>query len=230
MAKEKLPVNIDISAGAKLNVDVKTEIPKESSGRFLDALTDAIRPFTEKRGLKADQIRLQREEVLIEIAQKAQQRLAFEGVSPKAIPNRVLIPLLEKASLNSLDDEDLVEAWSDILASASNGEGANISIYADILSKMDPQHLSYLEFLVGADDQSGPLDECLRYSKDVLNAKFEKLMRRAREKFPSNSNSDAINDFINSEVSTAFKKHGIKTISGASEFGEISETDSKLFQ
>jgi hypothetical protein len=36
----------------------------------VDALTDIIRPFSERRGLKGDQIRLQREEVLVEVARK----------------------------------------------------------------------------------------------------------------------------------------------------------------
>lgn len=46
----KRSVNVDIGIGAK--AEVKTEIPSESSGRLLDTLTDIIRPFSERRGLK----------------------------------------------------------------------------------------------------------------------------------------------------------------------------------
>jgi hypothetical protein len=42
----------------------------DSASRGLDALVDLIKPFSEARGLRGDQIRLQREDVLIEIAKK----------------------------------------------------------------------------------------------------------------------------------------------------------------
>jgi hypothetical protein len=54
--------------------------------------------------LKADQIRLQREDVLIEIAKKAKERLAIEKQPIKPIPNKILVPLLEAASNEDIDD------------------------------------------------------------------------------------------------------------------------------
>ena len=60
-------------------------------------LTDVIRPFTEKRGLRADQIRLQREEVAIEIAKRAHQRLTIPGTKIKPIPNKGLVTFFEKS-------------------------------------------------------------------------------------------------------------------------------------
>lgn len=70
------PVKVDVGFGAKASVEAKisTEIPRESSGRLVDTLTDIIRPFSERRGLKADQIRLQREQVAIEIARFARKK------------------------------------------------------------------------------------------------------------------------------------------------------------
>jgi hypothetical protein len=68
----KVPVSFDVGLGAKAEIkaEIKTEVPSEASGRFLEAITDIFRPFSEARGLRADQIRLQREDVLIEIAKK----------------------------------------------------------------------------------------------------------------------------------------------------------------
>jgi hypothetical protein len=54
--KENLPVKVEF--GAKASIEIKGEIPKESLGGLVNALTDAIRPWTEACGLKADQIRL----------------------------------------------------------------------------------------------------------------------------------------------------------------------------
>lgn len=61
MSKTNSQVNLEFDASAKVAVDIKTEIPSESSGRLLDAITDLIRPFSERRGLEADRLRLERE-------------------------------------------------------------------------------------------------------------------------------------------------------------------------
>jgi hypothetical protein len=74
-------VNVDspVSFKAVVKAEIRTEVSKESASRLVDALTDAIRPFTEARGLRADQIRLQREDVLIEIAKKGSRAAADRG-------------------------------------------------------------------------------------------------------------------------------------------------------
>ena len=54
--------------GAKATLEIKAEVPKESAGRMVDALTDLVRPWSEARGLRADMIRLHREDVALQIA------------------------------------------------------------------------------------------------------------------------------------------------------------------
>ncbi|MGE0280240.1 MAG: hypothetical protein AB7P20_06460 [Rhizobiaceae bacterium] len=107
-------VSIDIGAKA----EVKTEIPSESSGRFLDAITDIIRPFSERRGLRADLIRLQREEVAYLIAKEAKRRIELDGRLIGQVPNKFLIPLLEDCSLEDITDEKLIGLWAALLADA----------------------------------------------------------------------------------------------------------------
>ncbi len=149
-----LPVKVDISAKA----EIKAEVPEASAGRTLDALTDIIRPFTEALGLRADRIRLQREDVLIEIAKKARARLEVEGAEIRPVPLRVMVPLLERASLADPGDETLSNAWASLLQSASQHDNANYGLFIDVLSKLDPAHLKFLDFLMlreaggGADD------------------------------------------------------------------------------
>jgi hypothetical protein len=76
MVKKKSPVRVNLSAKASATASAKltAKVPTSSMGRLVDALTDIIRPFSEKRGLRADHIRLQREEVAIEIAKRAKVR------------------------------------------------------------------------------------------------------------------------------------------------------------
>lgn len=137
----KLPVNFEVTA--------KTEVPSESSGRLLDALTDVIRPFTEARGLRADQIRLQREDVLIEIARKARDRALEENLQISQVPNRVLVPLLEKASLTDQDNNELKETWAKLLLTASTKpiSHPNVGLFTNLLSQMAPEHLKLLDSL-----------------------------------------------------------------------------------
>lgn len=144
--KSKLPVNIDIGAKAEAKLEVKTEIPSESSGRFVDALTDAIRPFAERRGLKADLIRLQREEVALEIAKLAQRKANIENLEIHPVPNKVLVPLLEKGSLEELRDEVMIERWANLLTSASTGEAVQPR-FVGILDELASSQAKMLEYI-----------------------------------------------------------------------------------
>lgn len=140
--EKKAPVQVDI--GVKATAELKAEVPSTSIGRLVDALTDAIRPFTEARGLRADQIRLQREDVLIQIAEKARARSAAEGKELHAVPPKLLVPFLEKASLE-IDDEELRERWAALLLSASTSYDARMLSFLDILTRISSQEALLLE-------------------------------------------------------------------------------------
>ncbi|MCQ8872955.1 Abi-alpha family protein [Mesorhizobium sp. LMG17149] len=141
-SQRKIGINIDVGVGAK--AEIKAEIPPQSSGRLLDALTDLIRPMSEARGLRADQIRLQREDVLIEIAKRARQRLDIEGGQFSPIPNKILVPALEKASLESADDNEMIERWAELIANAAKGNGISPHL-VNILSELSSSQAELLE-------------------------------------------------------------------------------------
>jgi hypothetical protein len=107
----------------KSSTGVSITVPEKSTGRLLDALTDMIRPITEARGLKADQIRLQREDVAIEIAKRTKQKLDIEKGIINPVPTKIFVPLMEAASIEDLDDDFMIEKWANLLASAANTTG-----------------------------------------------------------------------------------------------------------
>jgi hypothetical protein len=109
----------------------------DSASRGLDALVDLVRLFSEKTGLRGDQIRLQREDVAIEIAKKALERKAIEKSTIVPIPNKVLVPLLEAASNEDINDPYMMDKWSTLLASAATKEG------------VEPRFISILKELRG---------------------------------------------------------------------------------
>lgn len=130
---------------AKINIDAQTEIPEKSTGRFVEALCDSLSPFTESLGLLGDQVRLYRQDVLIKIAEKAKSRAHIEGFSIKPIPNKVIVPFLEKASLESIDDQDMQERWAALLVSASKNVQSQHLTFIDILSRLSSEELTILE-------------------------------------------------------------------------------------
>lgn len=169
-------VNVDISAKASL------EVPKESTGRLLDALTDIIRPFSEKRGLRADFIRLQREEVLLEIAKSSAKRITAMKGEVYSVPNRVLVPLLEKSSLIETEDVELAGAWSGLLTSAATAVTPNYGVHVDLLSKLSSQHLQFLEALVDGDRQSNFEDRFFDIEGELVDEICQLIGANSRKK------------------------------------------------
>lgn len=139
----KSPIQIDLGAKAEAKFEVKTEVPAASTGRFVDAVTDIFRPFSEARGLKADQIRLQRAEVAIEIARLARQAIEVEKLEAHPVENKVLVPLIEKASNENPSDEFMMRRWADLLVSATRDDGIP-PLYVQILSELDGRQASTL--------------------------------------------------------------------------------------
>ena len=129
-------LSVDVGIGFKATAEVKTEIPSEETGRLVSALVDMIRPFTEARGFKADRIRLQREDVMFEIAVKARRRAELEECPINPVPAKLLIPFMEKASLEG-DDESMQERWAALLVSASKSYQATQLTFVDILKSFE---------------------------------------------------------------------------------------------
>jgi hypothetical protein len=140
--REKSPMSIDI--GLKAGLEVKAEIPKASVARLVDSLTDIIRPFTEQRGLRADQIRLQREDIAMEIARKARSRAEIENIALNPVSMKMLIPFLEKASTEDTDTA-MHDRWAALLLSASKEFHSRHLTFLDILGRLSSDEVKILE-------------------------------------------------------------------------------------
>lgn len=127
------------------SVQIKTEIPKESSGRALDALTDLIRPVTESFGLVGDKIALHRQKVLHEIAKRTKKRLEMLNKDAKPIPPKFLVPLLEKASLEDVNDEKMIDMWSNLLATSATENVELLGQYTTILAEITSSQVRLME-------------------------------------------------------------------------------------
>jgi hypothetical protein len=180
----KPPVNVEIGFGAK--AEIKAEIPSSSAGRFVDAITDIVRPFSEKRGLRADLINLERQAVLNEIAKKVRERLEIANKPITPLPNKVLLPLLEKASLEDSGDTVLVEMWANLIATAATEEVTLVSQYIEILSQIASRQALLLEEMLLKGERRGELTVSdFRDSYDYLNQTGLPAIIRAKEQCSS---------------------------------------------
>jgi hypothetical protein len=215
----KLKVDVGLKASASLEARVSTEIPAQSTGRFLDAITDIFRPFSERRGLKADQIRLQREEVLIEIARKAQERLAIEEQPPSPLPNKFLIPFLEKASLEE-EGNVMIERWADLLASCSIEPSQAHPRFVQILSEMtaDDARLLHLIALNNFDEVHAPdaafTDGPITYQPKFIYRQLLDLLTKQRR----TKNINRFLDKLYGQIAEVFVNPGIAVIDVAVSF------------
>jgi hypothetical protein len=157
---------------------ISGKIPEKPLGGLVEALTDVIRPFSESRGLRADQIRLQREEVAIKIAKLARERALIDG-HISSVPPKFLVPFLEKASLEDSDNSDMISLWANLLASASRGFQAPMYRFVSVLSELAPEHARVLR-LVAVNDSE--INDRIDFSADFYCSP-NLIMRFCMERF-----------------------------------------------
>ena len=100
---------------------VPPDVTRAKAGAWLDLLS----PITEWAGLKGDALRhkrgllrIQQEETLFRVAQGVRQKLG-DANEVKTIPMKILVPAVEKASLEEAADDVMVDRWASLLASAA---------------------------------------------------------------------------------------------------------------
>ena len=100
-----------------------------------ELISKLLGPSAEEVGLLLqDRVRQYRLRNQLKVLGKTQQILVESGIEPKSVPLRILVPLLEAASLN--DDENLSERWATLLANASLGN-PSINLYPTFVRILD---------------------------------------------------------------------------------------------
>jgi hypothetical protein len=136
MAKKRKPLSkLKAEATAKAEIVAKatyqrkhstTEVvPPDVTRAKAGAWLNLISPITEWAGLRGDALkfkrgllRIQQEETLLRVAQEVQKRLAGGGAT-KQISRKILVPAIEKASLEDVNDDVMVDRWANLLMSAA---------------------------------------------------------------------------------------------------------------
>jgi len=102
-------------------------------------------PLSELSNIFVDDIRYLRVKNQVKILNKAHDYFEKKGISPKKIPAKVLVPLLEGCSLE--EDDSLQKMWEALLINAINPENNEmfISGYSNILNQLSPGEVDLLD-------------------------------------------------------------------------------------
>ena len=130
------PINVTIKRSKEITEHVPEDVSRAKAGAWLDTIS----PITEWAGLKGDELRhkrellrLEREASLVELGKKLKLRLEGREVTP--IAPKVLIPSLERASLERPDSE-LLELWANLLAAEATDPADDTRTCASILGEL----------------------------------------------------------------------------------------------
>jgi hypothetical protein len=111
--------------------------------RLVDYVVDSFRHFSGPHGLRWDQIRLQQADVAITIAEIARRQLEADRIPIQPVAPKVLVPLIEKASLE-VPEGEMVQRWASLLARAASPGGLPPRL-VQIISELENQQVALLE-------------------------------------------------------------------------------------
>ena len=114
----------------------------ETVRKFIAPFTDPV--FSELGAYVADKIKFMRFNNCVNVLIKAQEILKERGINPRPVDPKVIIPLLENASLES--DESMVDKWAKLLAAASTDSNITPAFPA-ILAQLATREANILEWL-----------------------------------------------------------------------------------
>jgi hypothetical protein len=204
---------IDLGLGVSARVRYERKrvtseiIPEDVTRARNSAWLTLISPVTEWAGLRGDRLRHQRE--LLRIQQETTltriARLAVEKHGPlkspdKPLPNKFIVPFLEKASLEE-PDSPLITLWANLLVSASTNYKSAHLHFLDIIHRMSPEQARILQRMVDrADDEDTFLNNYeeiaeIRGKSELINF-LSWYLTRSDKYYPHPKTDDELQHFL----------------------------------
>ena len=117
---------------------IKQEAEIEATENEVKSFFNGIVPdfVKETGGILSDTVRFWRWKNQVAIVLKAKKILEEKGLSKQAVPLKVLVPLLEAASLE--EEESMQTKWANLLANAVSGSLDITPNYIEILKELSP--------------------------------------------------------------------------------------------
>lgn len=119
-----------------LNMAINVNIPEDVVREQSKNITSLASPFVEGMEWIADKIRLSRQDVIAEILQKSRQICDDNNIEIQHLPNKFIIPFLEKGSQENPNSK-MIDRWASLLSSSASKPENVHPAYIDILSQID---------------------------------------------------------------------------------------------
>ena len=112
-----------------------------------DLLHKLAGPMAEEFGaMLGDKVRVYRVKNMVATMQKTERILRDAGLSPNAVPPRLLLPIIENSSIE--DNESLQDMWAGLLATASQQKDSVSPSFIETLKQLTPDEARHLENIV----------------------------------------------------------------------------------
>jgi hypothetical protein len=131
-------------------VEVKIEGTKELS----NALVEMFSPVTEALGTLGDRVRIYRQVSLLRSLKRAKQIAVEEGLALNEPPLKFLVPYLEDCSLESPEDDTLIDMWARLLVDAARTPKSEHNLFIRILREMSAPEARLFRFIASPSTHS----------------------------------------------------------------------------
>ncbi|MFC3677546.1 Abi-alpha family protein [Ferrovibrio xuzhouensis] len=125
-----------------ITIHIPEDVTRDMAGFFQRLLG----PVAEAADFLSERIRFYRWQSAMRVLKRAEEIAQDEGIEPKQVPLKFLIPFMEKASLED-ESSELTEEWARLLLAGSNEQDAQHILFIDILSKLTSFEVRYLKQL-----------------------------------------------------------------------------------
>lgn len=125
-------------------IDVKVEGTQE----ITTAIVEIFSPLTNLAGILGDRVRIYREISLMLSLKKAQEIIHTEGLKVSEPPLKFLIPFMEDCSLESPENERLIDMWARLIASAGSEFKSEHNLFIRLLRELSTEEAKLLEYIV----------------------------------------------------------------------------------
>lgn len=131
---------------AKISL-IKTEAEVEASKKEIETFFDGVVPETIKElgGIMTDTVKYWRFKNQVKILKKANKIIKENHLEKHQVPLKILVPLLESASLE--EEGALQDMWANLLVNATTGEVNMRAIFISILKEISPVEATILSKL-----------------------------------------------------------------------------------
>jgi hypothetical protein len=131
--------------GVKINLKVPEDVTRDT----VSFARRILGPVAELGDLFSDKVRFLRFRSAAKTLNRAAEIAKEQGISPKAVPMKFLVPFIEDCSLEE-EDSPFIEQWAALLASAAKGFDPLHVAIRDVLKNISSKEAALIEALGGA--------------------------------------------------------------------------------